>query len=133
MDILNWVLAGILTGLMAWQFLKTRQLQQLLARHQSDIDELGFRHGEASDFMENQIAKTHYQMLIRLGRLKFTGDTTLAEALSYEGASDILVKNKLIKKSDPTNQENSLAQRAKDLKIPLEPVLAALNLLETTS
>lgn len=131
MDIINWTLAGILTGLMGWHFLKIRQLEKLLSQHQFDIEDLNFRHNEASDFMENQIAKTHYQMLIRIGHLKFTADTQLADALSHEGAREILVKYKMIKRNDPPLMDISLAQRAEDLSIALEPVLVALNFLET--
>ena len=132
MDTINLILVGLLLGLLGWFFLKNRQLEKLLASHQSDIEDLNFRHDEASDFIENQIAKTHYQMLIRAGRLKFTADNSLNDTLSHEGAREILVKFKLVKKNDPTIQEVSLAQKAKDLNLPLEPILAALNLLETS-
>jgi hypothetical protein len=131
MDTLNWILAGLLTALLGLVFLKTRQLEKLLADRQSDMEDLSFRHGEASDFIQNQIAKTHYQMLARVGRLKFTPDTSLAQALSHEGARDILVKHKLIKRNNAAIPETSLARQAKALNIPLEPALADLNILET--
>ncbi len=131
MDILNWILAVILIGLAVLQFMEIRQVGKQIAYHQSNLNDLVFRHNEASEFMENQIAKIHYQMLVRTGKLKFNADTTLDETLSHPGAHETLVKCKLIKKKDNENSKDTLAQRAAKLDIPLEPVLAALNILET--
>lgn len=133
MDILNWILAAILVGLAVLQFIEIRLLGKQLAHRQSNLNDLVFRHNEASEFMENQIAKIHYQMLVRTGKLKFNADTTLVETLSHPGAHEILVKCKLLKKKDNENSNDTLAERTAELDIPLEPVLAALNLLETHS
>lgn len=131
MEMMSLVLTVLLTAVLGWQFLKIRHLEKLIAHHHSHIGNLAFRHSEACEFLENQIDKLHFQMLARADQLKFNADSELTEVLSHNGAREILVKSKLLKKKDEPDKVESLGQRAKTLSIPLEPVLVKLNMLET--
>lgn len=132
MELINWIITGLLTSLLCFQWIKIRQLDKLVAHQQAHISDLAFRHSEASEFLENQIAKIHYQFLIRSDRLMFNEDTPLSQAIAHSGARDILVKSRLIKKKDEVGKDETLGNRARNLNIPLDPVLAKLNMLEVS-
>lgn len=130
MEILNWVLAIFLVGLAGYHYVTVRQLERRVINGLASVNDLSFRFGELAAFLENQIAKAHYDQLKRADRLVVREDTHIDEALSYPGAREILVKGKLIGKKDAGPFQESLAQRAGERNVPLEPLLAALNNLE---
>ncbi|MBI4384455.1 MAG: hypothetical protein HY579_10530 [Nitrospinae bacterium] len=131
MEIANTILAALLAGLAFWQFLKIRGLEKDLARGQSLLNDLSFRHNDAERFLEYQIAKVHFDKLLRSGRLKFKPETNIDDIVTNAEVREILVKRKLIKKKDAGPFGESLARRAEKTAVPLEPLLVELNDLES--
>lgn len=133
MELTNWVLAGFLAALFGGYYFKVRQVDKLVDHQQANVNDLIFRHNDAIEFLEYQFAKINYQFLADKNQLKFTAATPLSQAISHNGAREILVKSKLIKKKDESINNDSLAKRARELDIPLDPILVKLNMLETSS
>ncbi len=133
MELIQLILAGFLTALFGGYYFKVRQVDKLVDHQQANVNDLIFRHNDAIEFLDYQFAKINYQFLADKNQLKFTADTPLSQAISYNGAREVLVKSKLIKKKDTSINDESLGKRARDLDIPLDPVLVKLNMLETSS
>lgn len=127
METLNLTLVIILTGLAGALYLKVCRLEKRIHDHIAWVSDLNFKFSEMSEFMDNHIAKVHYDLLKRTSDLLFREDTQLDEALSYPEVRDILVKSKLIQNNDTGPFQTSLEQRAKERKVPLASVLIALN------
>jgi hypothetical protein len=130
MELINWVLTGLLTALLGLYFIKARQLDKFVEHQHANVNDLVFRHNEGIEFLEYQFAKFNYQILAQKNQLKFNADSSLAEVLRHKGARDVLVKSKLIKKKDDPINDESLAKLARDLNIELDPILVKLNMLE---
>lgn len=132
MELINWVLSGLLTVLMCLYFIKARQLDKHVDNQNANVNDLAFRHNEGIEFLEYQFAKFNYQVLAQKNQLKFKADSSLAEVLRHKGAREILVKSKLIKKKDEPINNQTLGELTRDLKIELDPILVKLNMLETS-
>ncbi|MBI4389498.1 MAG: hypothetical protein HY580_04900 [Nitrospinae bacterium] len=131
MEIANIILSALLAGLALWQFLRIRGLEKALAASQSLLNDLRFRHDDAERFLEYQIAKVHFDKLLRSDRLKFKPETNIDDIVTDAEVREILVKRKLIKKKDAGPFGETLARRAETAAVPLEPLLVELNDLES--
>ena len=127
METLNLTLVIVLASIAGALYLKVCQLEKRIQNTIALVSDLNFKFSEMSEFMDNHIAKVHYDFLKQTSDLRFREETQLDEALSYPEVRDILVKSKLIKNNDTGPFQTSLEQRAKERKVPLASVLIALN------
>ena len=130
MEIVNCILAGALSSLAAYQIFKLKDLQRKASKNSSLLNDLAFKYKDNTEFIKTQIARVHYDLLKRSNRLVFHADTSLEEALAHPGAREILIGRKMIRKRHREYLTGTLAERARECQLSLEPILIALNDLE---
>jgi len=132
MELLNWILAIFLAGFAGLHYLKVRQMERRLILSVAEVNDLTFKFNEMVKFLENQIARAHYDQLKRTGQRVFHEETQVDEAISHPGVRDILLDRKLLKRKASGPFEKSLAEQAREASVSLEPILVALNDLEAS-
>ncbi len=93
----------------------------------ASAQDLSFKLDDAEDYLNNQLARLHYDSARKLGCLKYHGETAIDQVIENPEAKKVLEKFKIIKKKDKGPFNGILSTHAENCGIPLERLLIALN------
>ena len=130
MDFFSWLSIIILLVITAYQNTALKKLKKQSANTIALLNDLLFKHNDSTEFLSKRIAGINYDFLQRSEQLIFHSYTTMEEALSRPGAREVLIQRKMIRKKDKGPFQGNLAERARECKLSLEPVLISLNDIE---
>ena len=131
MEIINWILISVISGLAVYQAHSLSNLQRQVSNTASLLNDLAFKQKNSTEFLGIQVARIHYDLLKRSGKLVFYPEMPLQDVFNLSGARKLLIRFKMIQKKENGPFEETLAQRAQNNQLSLEPILISLNDIKT--
>ncbi|GEM_PF-3959740 len=123
----NIVIFFILIAMSILQILRISKLKKSISIVTASVQDLSFKINDAENYLNNQLARMHFDSAQKMDCLKYRGETPVEQVVADPEAKKVLEKFKLIKKRDKGPFPGILLTHAENCSVPIERLLIALN------